>query len=123
MEPRIKQCYLCQSDMQSVSCMRDTDPDGICQIADDSPEPLSFNRKVIEIFEQAKSSAEQIEGKDKFYKYLRPGDLEALMRIHGVPEYNRPEMLYRLFLLQDISNDLRRRKKKPKNSRQQRRIR
>lgn len=80
---------------------------GECPVLDKIPDPTPLNGVAIEIYYQARASAQQVQAETKMFLYVRPEAAEALMRINQVPENDRPEILRRIFILQDMDNRLR----------------
>lgn len=105
-----------------MRCMRD-DPhnNGRCPVADSDLHLIPPNDLIVKIYNQATGSARQINtetaGRSKAHLYLRPVEIEALMRIHGIPDQRRSEVLNRIFTLQDIANDLRPSRSRPRKKR------
>jgi hypothetical protein len=42
--------------------------------------------------------------------YLRPQEVEAIMKMRGIPDDEREELFKRILILQDIANEMRRNK-------------
>ena len=95
----------------------DEGANGLCPIADNSPGLCPENTIVVSIFNVAQPSAEQVEAEDKTYIYFRPSEIESLMRIYAVPKIEWPSVLDRVQVLQDIANNQRPRRPKPRASR------
>lgn len=96
-----------------MACLRDLDltvdgvEAGLCPVADLGPQPTSFNALAIEIYRQAQGSAQQVQSERKTFYYLHATDLEALMRVHGIPQPEQAKMNRRVRLLQDLENEMR----------------
>lgn len=80
---------------------------GECPVLDKMPDLTPLNEVAVEIYYQARTSAQQVQAEDKTFLYIRPEAADVLMRINQVPESDRPEILRRLFILQDMDNRLR----------------
>ena len=80
--------------------------EGRCPVEDDGPVLFLANQIAIDIFHECRSSATQVAAEDKTYFYLGPADIEALFRVHAIPPDERPELLRKVFLLQDEANRL-----------------
>ena len=90
---------------------------GLCPVKDGGPELFAENKLVVDIFRQAEGSAARIESKRKTYVYLRPMDIQSLFEMHGVVKDSRLDLTEKLYIMQDISNDLRPQNKAPKKIR------
>lgn len=88
--------------------------DGRCPVADDAPTVFSVNQFAIELYGQARMSAQVVQGDKKNVQYIRPEAVEALMRLHQVSLADQPEMMEKLLLLQNMDNDLRPNRPPPK---------
>lgn len=105
-----------------MRCYRD-DPinKGRCPVADVNRRLIPPNDKVVNIYNQATGSSRQVNsetaGRTKSHLYLRPVEIEALMRMYRITEDKRAEILNRVFILQDIANDLRPSRSKPRKKR------
>ena len=122
---RVRQCEMCQAGEDGVTCLRDMDGNkGQCPVADNAPTLDPFNALAVEVFQQARPSANQVAADDKTYLYLRPESIEAIMRMQQIPLDDRAEMFRRVLLLQDMANQLRpnRPKKRAAKSRPMRRF-
>lgn len=122
MEIRIQQCRACQEGVDGVTCLRSASPDGLCLVADLAPVLLSSNQLAVQIYHESQGSANQITGDDKTRLYVKPTEVEALMRVHGITEDSRPGLLTKVFLLQDIANRTRRGHPRQKGLRNRRRL-
>jgi len=96
----------CQRGEEGVTCLRDSSPDHRCCIADEAPALWPCNDAAVDIFYQAQLAAERVETKRKVLLYVRPVDVEALLRVHGVPEEEWVETYRKVISLQDVFNDL-----------------
>lgn len=96
--------------------MAETYPGNICPVIVAQKKLFPENKKIVDVYYQAQGSSSQVDGKDKTYSYLKPTEIESLMRIHNIPKAECDEVLTRLFILQDIANDRRLRRKKPKQT-------
>ena len=96
--------------------MKDTSDDGLCDYADKHPLLWESNLLATDIYQQALGTAETISAKNKDFKYVKPTELQALMNIYEVEKDERPEMLVKIFTLQDIDNTCRPNRPKPKRS-------
>ena len=114
MQPRITECNACQSDQEGIICMRDSSEDGLCPVLDKGVKLFPENELTVSLFNEVQGSGIQIEGKDKNYIYIRPTEVEALLRIRRVPIEEWGSVMTGIFSLQDMSNHLRLRKKKVK---------
>lgn len=80
---------------------------GECPVMDTSPVLAEANKAVASIWEQAQRSANQVQAKDKVYVYCRPESVEALLRVHAVPEDDWARMMRQVIQLDDMANTLR----------------
>jgi len=80
---------------------------GSCRIEDESPLLSEENYIVLELFDQALRTSNCVAGEDKDFHYVEPTDIEALMNIHNIDIDDKPEIMVRILMLQDISNDQR----------------
>lgn len=80
---------------------------GECPVLDKLPELTPLNQIAVEVYYQARDSAQQIQAESKTYLYVRPEAAEALMRIHRVPIDDQPDILSRVFFLQNMDNRMR----------------
>jgi hypothetical protein len=87
--------------------MRDTEPDGLCPVKDKAPRLLPANELVYGLYKQAQTSAEYVQGRRRTLAYLKPTEVEALMSIRDIKPEKREETLNRLFILQDLENEMR----------------
>ena len=113
-QARLNYCLECQAGNPDVRCMRENEADGLCPIADKAPELEEDNEVVLHLFNQAQGSANQIEGEKKNYVFLKPTEVESLMRINGIDQAEWDDILIRLFVLQDVANEMRPLRPKPK---------
>ena len=75
---------------------------------------LPANKQIVNIYNDVLGSAEHVEGKDKTHLYLKPTEIESLLRMRRIPTIEWAEMLTRLFSLQDLANHFRLSRKKAK---------
>lgn len=97
--------------------MRENAPDGLCPVADKAPELWECNDIIHDMFLQAEGTAERVDGEHKLYIYLKPTEIYALMKLNKIKEEDQKEMFTRILILEDISNDCRPRRPKPKGAR------
>ena len=121
MQPRINECNACQAGQEGAVCMRDSSEDGECPVLDKGVKLFPENELVVSLFNECQGSGVQIEGKDKHYIYIKPTEVESLLRMRNVPFEEWNDMMTGIFTLQDISNHLRLRKKKKKKVKSSRR--
>jgi len=95
--------------------MRDANPDGICDYADRHPLLSGINFLAVDLYYQALGTAEIISAKRKDFKYVKPSELESLMNFYQIPADDRPEMLAKISLIQEIDNERRPIRPKPKS--------
>jgi hypothetical protein len=79
----------------------------MCPVADLSPVLLPVNDIVITIYQQAIAAGVKAEDKDKVHLFVRPADVNALCDIHDIPVEDRPELLHRVLLVQELENKMR----------------
>lgn len=79
-----------------------------------SPRQSEENEFAIAVYRSTVQSAVQIEGEKKNAYFLRTESVQAAMEILEVPTDMRGEVLRRALILQDIGNELRRPRPKPK---------
>ena len=90
---------------------------GKCPVCDEAPSLLVTNQLPVAIYHQALPSATQVADDGKTHFFIRPSDIEALMRVHDVPVGDRVECFERVLILQAEGNRLRpRRRAKPGRS-------
>lgn len=89
----------------------------MCPILDMGPVLLSVNKLAVDIFRESQGSAARIEADRKTYLYMRPVDLIALFQIHEVAKDEYPNLMEKLYLIQEIANELRPKHKKPRKAR------
>jgi len=111
---RIKHCEMCREGDTSVACFGD-DPknNGICPIFESIPILDESNTEALDVFYAVVCSAEQVEGKDKNYVFIKPSEIESVCRMKQISLDERELILTRVFILQDISNRLRSARPKP----------
>lgn len=90
---------------------------GRCPVADDSPEILACNELAVSIYNECRQTAQQIEARDKNYHFLRLTEIEATMRMNDVPQEERPGLLQKIKLLEEIANQMRPLRPRPRPSR------
>ena len=115
-QSRIRDCNACQSGQEGVICMRDTSSDGECPVFDKGVKLFPENELVINLFNEVQGSAVQVEGKDKTFIYIKPTEVEALLKIRGIPIEDWDQIMFGIFSVQDMSNYLRPKKKKKSKS-------
>lgn len=101
--------------------MRDTSPDGKCPVFDKGVVIFPENQLVVNVFKEAQGSGVQIDAKDKNYIYIKPTEVESLLRIRQIDPDEWGDVMNGVFVLQNISNNLRPKKKKPKKVSRRRR--
>ena len=115
--PYIEHCERCEDGDPEASCLRDEPSNnGICPIADKAPRLLPTNFLAVEIFQQIQGACIQVAADKKDVFYIPPTEAEALMRIHELPEDAWLPMMKKLLVLQDIGNDNRPSRPKPRQS-------
>lgn len=81
---------------------------GICPIRDGAPVLFASNEKAVQIFSQARQSAEQITTEDaagyKTHFMVKPTEISALMDMHQVPSGDRIELMNHVLVLQAEAN-------------------
>lgn len=81
---------------------------GRCPVADDGVEIDESNDTPIMLFRLAQKTGTQIvDDNRKLHIYISAAECEALMNIYETPEEDRCEVMARMMLLQDVSNDMR----------------
>lgn len=103
-------------------CMRDEPQNkGRCPVADTDRSLIPPNDLVVTIYNQAAGSSKQVNtnvvNRTKTYLYLRPADIESLMKINRISEDKMPEIMRRVIMIQDIANNLRPSKSSKKGKR------
>ncbi len=104
-------CEMCREG--DADCFRDLGGyGGRCPIVDDAPALWPENETALTIYEQAKSSAETVSQSIgsrsvKTLVFVRPTEVEALMRMYGVEEDERPTILARVLTIQAVDNERR----------------
>jgi hypothetical protein len=94
--------------------MRDDEDDGLCPVADKAPALFPQNELTVTIFNRSQGSSQQIEAEKKTVIYIRPTEVETLMRVYEVPTEDRARIMDGVFLLEGIANQIRPNRKKKK---------
>lgn len=83
--------------------------DGLCPVLDLAPQLDDDNVVVAEIFRQAERGATHVqrESERRTFLYIKPADVYALQCIHDIPVDDRPAVLRRVLVLEDIANEQR----------------
>ena len=103
-----RHCNLCQQERDGIVCLRDQEGhNGSCPMMDDAPVLARANNAVAVIWEQAQRSANQVEGKHKTHIYCKPESVEALLRMHSVPEDEWAKCMKQVAQMDDVANGLR----------------
>jgi len=77
----------------------------MCPIADEGPSITESNQEALAIFRQAEGASIQVSATNKTYMYIRPAEVEAIMRMRCIPEEEREPVLQKVQLLEGIKND------------------
>ena len=80
---------------------------GRCPVADDGVEIDESNETPIMLFRVGELTGKQVETSKKVFIYIQPSEIEALLRVYDVPREDWGEVMARVLLLQDISNEMR----------------
>lgn len=78
---------------------------GICPVKVRMPGLTSDNAFVLDLFEQSRFSAHQVDAKNKVVQYLSPVEVRAVFEMNGIPLEEREEIWRRLLILQEIANE------------------
>lgn len=87
--------------------MREINENGLCQIEDESPLLSEENDTVLGLYNQAMRTANAVAGEYKDFFYVKSADVESLMNIHDIDNYDRPEIMRRIQIIEEISNEQR----------------
>ncbi len=94
--------------------MKDAEEDGLCPVRDKSPVLLQQNELALSIFRQSEGSGRDVHAKSRVHRYLRPVEIEAVMRMRMIPEEDREELFHRVLILQEETNRMRPMKRRTK---------
>ena len=81
-------------------------------MADGAPQLMEENDVAVELFNELVQSAQRFEGEEKVLLFIRPLDVEACFRLHGIPDEDFDLMSSKIRLLQNTTNKVRSGKKK-----------
>lgn len=88
-----------------------------CPVEDDAPALLACNDLAVSTYYECRQTAQQIEARDKNYHFLRLTEIEATMRMNDVPLEEQPDLLRKVKLLEEIANQTRPLRPRPRPSR------